>query len=124
MNEQPNNNQQSYDNSKNISYVEETFSPELEFVLKEMCSRVNADYNTINFKEDQWYWKYEWTIEEENDFKDWLTNLLKKDKKVRKVIMAFPSLKDYKGTANMFVMNYGWRTIRRDKTLTEINETK
>jgi len=111
-----NNDNQLIDDSKNIGYVEETFPPELVYILKEMCSRVNADYELINFKEDKWYWKYEWTIDQQNDFKDWLTNLLKKDKKVRNVIMAFPSLKKYEGTANMFILNYGWRTIKTDKT--------
>jgi hypothetical protein len=84
----------------------------LEIILKEMCSRVNDNYDEIDFKEDNWYWKYEWTQEEENSFTDWLKGYLLNNKEARKEIMSYPTTnKEAVGKiALYFTSNFGWKT--------------
>ena len=45
---------------------------ELKIILDEMCSRVGA--SNIDFRSDHWYEDYTWTMEEQDDFINWLTN--------------------------------------------------
>lgn len=40
-------------------------SPELEKVVKKLCSCVNADYTKIDFHDDEWFLEYSWTPEQE-----------------------------------------------------------
>ena len=84
----------------------------LEIILRKMCSKVHADYDEINFQEDNWYWKYEWTREEEESFTEWLKDYLMSSKEARKEIMSLSGKnKDMiDKTAKFFVMNYGWKT--------------
>lgn len=82
------------------------------FILKEMCARVGADFDSINFQEESdWYNKYEWTIQECKQFEKWLSDYLYTNTKARNEVMAFP-MKRRKSTdrlANEFVFMYGWR---------------
>lgn len=81
-------------------------------VLKEMCKRVNVDYNKIDFKKPNWFLDYSWTEEEENDFSDWLVKQLSKDEELRQEVMDSFSWKDekrLKKVADEFVFNYGWK---------------
>jgi hypothetical protein len=84
----------------------------LKIILTEMCQAVGADFDKIDFKSENWFWKYTWTTQAENDFIDWLVNYLVKTKEARQMLMAFPSKnpRDIKNAANQFVMNYGWMT--------------
>lgn len=46
-----------------------------------MCGMAGVDPDTVNFKEEGWYAKHEWTVEEENAYRAWLTDYLSKDLK-------------------------------------------
>ena len=83
----------------------------LEIILKEMCNRVNADYDKIDFKSENWYIQYSWTEIEEDDFIDWLSKFLKKNKKACKALMSSRSYtkKIIKQAAEEFIWNYGWK---------------
>jgi hypothetical protein len=94
------------------------FGEHLTIVLKEMCSRVNADYEKIPFNEDgsNWFLRFEWSPDEENEFKKWLMDYLYSNSKSRREIMAYPvkTKKMCSRVANSFVSNYGWRTSENE----------
>jgi hypothetical protein len=83
----------------------------INIVLKEMCNRVNTNYDEIDFQQNDWYFLYEWTQKEENEFAVYLTNLLYNDKEARRDIMSVPikNKEIIKKTVDFFVMNYGWK---------------
>jgi len=83
---------------------------ELEIILKEMCVRVGASYEDIDFHEHNWFTKHRWTIHQEEDFKDWLTNHLYENKSARGFILNISSKnkKLCKKGAQAFIFNYGW----------------
>ena len=83
----------------------------LKHIMKEMCNRVGADYNTINFSESCWFDKYEWTKQEHDDFVDWLSDYLIKNKEARIGILNIdsPSKKMVNDFCKMFALNYGWK---------------
>jgi hypothetical protein len=83
----------------------------LELVMKEMCSRVGADFDKMNFKSTNWFQKYTWPQTEENLFVRWLVGTMMVNKEMRQEMMAFPSKrpKDLEKFAREFVCNYGWK---------------
>jgi len=83
-------------------------SKERKTILNKMCSIVNA--KNINFKKPNWFWDYEWTQEQEDEFVEWLTKHLKENKEARS-IMHFPAMKDYEKVAKEFVNQYGWKLV-------------
>jgi len=92
----------------------ESFSESLQFVLKEMCNRVGADYDSIDFSSNNWYSKYEWTIQEEKQFEKWMIDYLYKNAKARREIMNY-SIKNksyLEKVAREFTFHYGWRLNR------------
>ena len=80
-------------------------------ILKEMCKRVNADYHSIDFNCDAWFWTYSWTQTEEDSFIDWLAEYLYTNKDARTEITKHPSgTKKYcRQFAENFTWNYGWK---------------
>jgi hypothetical protein len=78
-------------NPSYLSYVEE--------VVQEMCNRVGANYNSIDFEEPNWYLQYSWTKEEEQSFQDWLVNYLRKK--------GYPK-KWAEKDASIFLLHCGW----------------
>lgn len=86
-------------------------SKNLEMVIREMCSRVGADFDKIDFKSSNWFQKYTWPQTEKNLFVVWLVGTLLVDKEMRQEMMAFPSKnkKSIEKFANSFVCNYGWK---------------
>lgn len=90
----------------------------LRVILKEMCKRVGAKFEEINFKKQNWFMKFSWTEKEQNEFIDWLTNYLYQNSEARKEVMKFPvkDKKRCKEVAIQFVSFYGWKTkTRRNK---------
>lgn len=84
----------------------------LKIILKEMCKRVGADYDKIDFKSKGWFRKYSWREKDEEDFKQWLIEFLNKNKKAKQELMRLHSHKSfYEKFANQFLFNYGWKTI-------------
>jgi hypothetical protein len=88
------------------------FSDHLFTILYEMCNIVGADYHSIDFKSDNWYTHYIWSVDEENNFKVWLYEYLRDNKEARKELMRFPSSKpkDIEKIVNSFVCMYGFVT--------------
>jgi len=90
----------------------------LEKVLKEMCRRVGAPYNSIDFKEEGWYNRYAWTYEEEVDFVQWLTDQIMRNKEVRESLFVNPTHVTEniaRKAAKEFVYQFGWRYKRTEK---------
>ena len=83
----------------------------LIIILKEMCNRVNANYDEIDFNSDRWYLLYSWTELEEDDFIDWMIKFFQKNKKATKVLFKYNTYtkKVFKQAAEEFVWNYGWK---------------
>lgn len=85
---------------------------ELKTILNEMCSRVNANPEEIDFKSKDWYLKYTWTEEEQDDFIKWLVGFLHTNNNARKLFNIIGnSKKSCKHGAISFNLYYGWKTI-------------
>lgn len=84
----------------------------LEIILRKMCEFVGTTYESINFKSNDWYLRYEWTIEQENQFKDWLYTYMKSNNHARTELMQFNiNTKPYiLKWIDSFMCNYGWKT--------------
>jgi hypothetical protein len=73
--------------------------------LEEMCRRVGVDHLEFDFGQPEWYRLQPWTTAEEEDFRVWLGQQLKKWKYFRG---------KYRGQdrgyyeAGKLIMNYGW----------------
>lgn len=78
-----------------------------EEILQEMCKRVGADYDSMNFEDPKWFQKYEWTKEEEESFRLWLADYLLKNKYVRPGIYRGQKNPYYQ--AGKLVFTYGWK---------------
>jgi len=80
-------------------------------ILKKMCSVVGADYSKIDFKEAQWFWKYEWSQGQEDKFKEWMIKYLTDNKEARKFMMEYPrkTKKVIKKLVDEFIWNWGWK---------------
>lgn len=92
----------------------ERFEPGLTKVLKEMCQRVGADYESMNFKEDKWFYKHSWTLEEEKNFEKWLYD--NKDPEVNKNLGLSKNRYFRERQIAMFVLNYGWKLTNEVET--------
>jgi len=58
----------------------------LKTIFTEMCNRVDADYDSIDFQKEDWYYQYEWTQEEENSFIEWVADYLYNNSEARKIL--------------------------------------
>lgn len=69
-------------------------------ILKEMFNRVGATYDEKFVEKPNWFGEYTWTQEQENEFIEWVVELLKihLGKKTN-------GLKE----AKKIVYNYGWK---------------
>jgi hypothetical protein len=96
---------------------------ELDIILKEMCDRVGVAFEDVDFQEHNWFTKHRWTIHQEEDFLEWLTNHLYENKEARGVILRITSKnkKLCKQGAQAFIFNYGWSY--KESELTETTET-
>jgi hypothetical protein len=84
----------------------------IRIVLEEMCKRVHADIDKLDFKKEGWFHKYAWTQEEEIKFKAWLVQYMKKNRGARVEMMTHPGYGTTKAYlekfVDQFVFNYGW----------------
>lgn len=80
-------------------------------VLGEMCSRVGAKYEDIDFSKPKWYMEYSWDAETQTSFIDWMTDYLYKTSQARNEILNNPikNKKHIRKAVSEFVFNYGWR---------------
>ena len=92
------------------------FSESLKFVLEEMCKRVGADFNAIDFSEERWYIKYEWTTQECKQFREWLVDYLYNNAKARRELMQYPTKrkKALNDVAVWFTFQYGWSYCKEE----------
>lgn len=83
----------------------------LDIILKEMCNRVDAKYDLIDFRDQDWYQQYTWTTKEELEFVDWMVEYLYTHKEARQEIMKFPTKRKshIKEAVWWFIFNYGWK---------------
>ena len=85
-------------------------------ILKEMCSRVNADYDKVPFGDEEmlYFDRYEWNDEQQKEFKIWLANYLYTNTKARKEIMSIShkNKKRCQNAAEIFNSWHGWRSAR------------
>lgn len=81
----------------------------IKIILNKMCDVVGA--KNIDFKEEGWFLKHEWTEEQEKEFINWMQEYLMKNKDARNEIMARPnkSKKDIEKVVDEFIFNYGWK---------------
>lgn len=83
-------------------------------VLTEMCDRVGAEYESIDFTKDEWYLDYSWTKSEQDKFIDWFSTFLQ-NKGVRQELCKYPPLvrtkKERLEFAQKFVSEFGWKII-------------
>ena len=89
------------------------FNKYLAFILQEMCNRVDANSEKMDFNED-WYTKHSWTTTEELDFEKWLATYLYNNKHARNEVSDrfLPKTKrECKIFAKSFVNIYGWKTL-------------
>lgn len=99
-----------------MSKKNNNFDENLEYILKEMCSRVGRNYDDVDFNDDTWYLTSSWTKKDQDSFTKWLTNYLYNNKEAREALLRFP-LKDknrIENAANEFVFNYGWKVFSED----------
>ena len=85
----------------------------LEVVLYKMCLAVGADYEATDFKEDQWFWKYEWSNKRMEGFQGWLKCYLRFKGVVWSLTGTTISWNERRDkVAKEFILNYGWRDKR------------
>jgi len=48
----------------------------LTIILKEMCKRVKAKYEGIDFKSPDWFRTYKWSLQQQGSFETWLAGYL------------------------------------------------
>lgn len=89
----------------------------LKHILKEQCKRVGADFNKLDFSKEDWFEKYTWTEEEENNFKQWMMNYLKENKDARQDLMRVPSTNPIiiRGFTTSFILFCGWKYDKSNK---------
>ena len=89
----------------------------LEIILKEMCKRVGANYNDIDFKDKEWYTRHEWLEEEQEDFHKWLVDYLYNNTEARKEILRYPrkNKKLINKAVTWFLFDYGWKLKKGDE---------
>ena len=97
-------------------------NPEIQILLKKMCDTVGAKYEPKLFLTEQWYNKYWWTETEEQEFKQFIKNLLIKNTKFRNAFLNDGTIKNrktYDKAIDQFCFNFGWYTlyIHKEKNL-------
>lgn len=97
----------------------EQFNESLQEVLKEMFNRVGANYDSIDFSDNKWYNKYEWTLQEQKQFEKWMIDYLYKNPKARKEIMNHSiKRKSYlEKVVKEFTFQYGWSLAKEENAL-------
>lgn len=100
-----------------MSDPKEKFTKHLIIILKEMCKKVGADYDKVDFAEENWYHKFQWTEVEQNEFRDWLADYFYQNREARVELLTRTSKnkKFCRGAASMFVFNYGWKWKKEEK---------
>ncbi|MCP4643091.1 MAG: hypothetical protein GY851_21775 [bacterium] len=93
-------------------------APGTRRILIEMCRRVGANRYTLDLSNDTWYHTHTWTVEQQDAFVDWLTDLFMNDAEVRNELLSAPSLARTRARARKaaeeFAWQYGWKLAYTD----------
>lgn len=83
----------------------------LKTVIDKMFEFVGAEPDSLDTTSPDWYLTHEWTVERENEFKEWLVDYLYTNSKARKHFMTLPrkNKETLRKVADSFVFNYGWK---------------
>lgn len=85
--------------------------------LKEMFRRVGERYpNPKLTNQHRWYAMRAWTQQEEDDFKDWMVQYLRKKMRL--------NIKEAQKETSWFMLMYGWALPHNDGTLTILGKEK
>lgn len=85
----------------------------LVIILKHMCEVAGCDYDTIDFKSNDWYTTYTWSDEQQNEFVEWMIDYLKTSPIARKNLNILSSSKQtLRKASEFFVSMYGWKTLQ------------
>ena len=96
---------------KSLKNIADEGFPYTAFILEQMCMKVNANPDNIDFGKQDWFHSFEWYEEQEEEFIEWLADYLYNNKEARKELLRFPSRskKVMRRAAEQFVFNYGWK---------------
>jgi hypothetical protein len=88
----------------------------LETILRKMFELVNANYDTFDFTQDNWYWEYTWTPEQEKIFHTWLYGYMRLNTQARNELMSINinTKKNVTDFVNNFIFTYGWKTTEEE----------
>ena len=100
----------------------------LQIILAEMCTRVGAELSDIDVLKNEWQEDYEWTIEEEIDFQNWMFKYLVANHDALLEISTYEPNEPYSTTDLMklvkeFTLLYGW-ALEFEADLENIIENK
>lgn len=84
----------------------------LNEVMTKMFSYVGATYEEGSCKEPGWYLKYEWTEEQEEDFRQWFIATYKANPRKFNAMYGRPAEEDSRieESAGWFIIYNGWKT--------------
>ena len=90
--------------------MKKEFGKHCNIILNTMCLYVGADYNSIDMKEDNWYFKHTWDEETEKEFIKWGADYIHKIKGAQRELYnrSYMIKDDCIKAMEMFTLNYGW----------------
>jgi len=94
-----------------------SFGPNLQYILTEMCNRVGAEPEAVDFGQHEWFYAHSWTMKEDEAFIEWVADYLYTHAKARREIMSFPrKSKAYcKKTAQALSLFCSWRITKEQE---------
>lgn len=87
------------------------FGKHLKIIIDEMCRRVGTKTEDVDFSDNEWYTRHEWTKKEQDDFLDWLTEYLWDNAEARKELMTVPMRRKphLRKASREFGFMWGWK---------------
>ena len=82
----------------------------LEYIFREMCSRVGADFDKLDMEKEDWADDHSWKIEDEIEFQVWLYNHLSNNPIALEAVSELPYINSDKVAkiVRNFCLFYGW----------------
>lgn len=87
------------------------FEEPLDSIIRDLCDAVNANYDEIDFNEDDWYNKHSWTMAEEYAFENKLIGKVSTNKELYGSLFNTFSKKSIEKGVKMFLLTYGWKYL-------------
>ena len=106
------------------TYLKKAHDPVYIKIFEEMARRIGMKLEDIKLVKDgdKWEWpfyRYEWTEEEEADFRKWLKDYIYKHRK--ELELRYSKTIINRSVVPMFLLNYSWK-YKCDKTEDEVKE--